>query len=53
MVLRGMVQIVFSFNWSVLCALWMGGRGGGLAVIFTHGKVIQRSVNNNLSNCDY
>lgn len=51
MVLRGKVQIVFSFNWAVLCALRM--EWGGLAVIFTHGKVIQRSMNNNLSDCDY
>lgn len=49
--LRGKVQIVFSSNWAVLCALWMGG--GGLAVIFTHGKVIQCSMNNNLSDSDY
>lgn len=47
--LRGKVQIVFSSNWAVLCALWMGG----LAVIFTHGKVIQCSMNNNLSDSDY
>lgn len=26
--LRGKVQIVFSSNWAVLCALWMGGGGG-------------------------
>lgn len=25
--LRGKVQIVFSSNWAVLCALWMGGGG--------------------------
>lgn len=53
--LRGKVQIVFSSNWAVLCALWMEGGwgGGGLAVIFTHGKVIQCSMNNNLSDSDY
>lgn len=51
--LRGKVQSVFSSNWAVLCALWMGVGGVGLAVIFTHGKVIQCSMNNNLSDSDY
>lgn len=27
--LRAKIQIAFSFNWAVLCALWIGwGRGG-------------------------
>ena len=44
--LRGKVELVLSFNWAVLCAL---GLVWGLAVIFTHGKVIQHCMNNDLS----
>lgn len=34
MVLRGKVQIVFSFNWAVLCALWREWGGGGACCNF-------------------